>query len=47
MYFYTLAYPAWYFLWKGGLVIGPEHEFLFIATLIAMSATYLWKKARP
>lgn len=45
--FYALVYPVWYILWKGGLVIEPIHEILFVATLIVLTAAYLWKKARP
>jgi hypothetical protein len=45
-YAYFLAYPAWYFLWKGGLVIEPLHEALFAATLFAVMAAHLWNKIR-
>ena len=45
--FYAIFYPAWFFLWKGGLVREPDHEILFVATVIVMSAAYFWKKLRP
>ncbi len=45
--FYAIFYPAWFFLWKGGLVREPDHEIVFVATLIVMSAVYFWKKLRP
>lgn len=47
LYFYILVYPAWFLLWKGGLVVEPMHEALFFGTLIAMMAAYFWKKLRP
>jgi drug/metabolite transporter (DMT)-like permease len=47
LYFYSLLYPAWFFLWKGRLVSEPDHEILFIGTMIVLSAAYFWKKIRP
>ncbi|NYT40913.1 hypothetical protein HZY97_09115 [Sphingomonas sp. R-74633] len=45
--FYLIAYANWYFLWKGAVVPEPDHEALFIATMIVMAAAYFWKKLRP
>jgi hypothetical protein len=47
IYFYAMLYPAWFFLWKGGLVAEPDHQALFIATMAALSVAYFWKKIRP
>jgi hypothetical protein len=47
LHFYVILYPCWYFLWKGGLVPEPDHEILYIATLIVMTLAYFWKKIRP
>lgn len=47
VYAYCIAYPAWYFLWKGGVTPEPSHEALFIMTLLVMMAAYLAKKIRP
>ncbi|RYE36206.1 MAG: hypothetical protein EOP21_15045 [Hyphomicrobiales bacterium] len=43
---YVMLYPAWYILWKGQLVPEPDHEILFITTMIVLSLVYFWKKAR-
>ncbi|MEP9358250.1 hypothetical protein [Sphingomonas sp. KR3-1] len=45
--FYIIAYANWYFLWKGAVVREPDHEILFIATMVVMSVAYFWKKLRP
>jgi hypothetical protein len=45
-HFYLVLYPGWYFLWKGGLVIEPSHEFLFLGTIIVTGAAYLTLKSR-
>jgi hypothetical protein len=42
--FYGLAYPAWFFLWKGGLVPEPDHMLMFAATFCVVMATYLARK---
>ena len=47
LHFYVIAYPCWYFLWKGALAPEPDHQALYIATLIVMTIAYLWKKIRP
>jgi hypothetical protein len=44
---YVLLYPTWYILWKGQLVREPNHEILFITTMIVLSLVYFAKKARP
>lgn len=46
LYFYCIAYPVWFVLWKGGLTLEPMHEVMFIATMIVMCASYLWMKVR-
>ncbi|MBB4100550.1 hypothetical protein [Sphingomonas kyeonggiensis] len=45
--FYLILYADWYFLWKGGLVSQPDHEALFLSTMIVMAVAYFWKKIRP
>lgn len=47
VYFYAIAYPVWYLLWKGGLTVEPIHEAIFMATIFVMAVAYLWKKFRP
>jgi len=42
--FYGLAYPVWFFLWKGGLVPEPDHMLMFAATVFVTLATYLGRK---
>ncbi len=44
--FYVVLYPVWFFLWKGGLVIEPMHEALFVATLVVTMIAYFWTKLR-
>jgi len=45
--FYLVVYANWYFLWKGAVVREPDHEILFLATMIVMAGAYSWKKIRP
>ncbi len=47
VYFYSLVYPVWYFLWKGGLLGEPIQEVVFLGTMAVMMLAYLWKKVRP
>ena len=42
--FYGLAYPVWFFLWKGGLVLEPDHMLMFAATVFVAMATYLARR---
>ena len=42
--FYWLTYPAWFFLWKGGLVPEPDHMLMFAATVFVAMAAYLARK---
>lgn len=44
--FFLTGYPAWYLLWKGGLVPEPRHEILFIATMAVMLLAYFIQKLR-
>jgi hypothetical protein len=44
--FYWLAYPGWYFLWKGGLLPEPSHELLYVGTIAVTLFAYLWAKTR-
>ncbi|UZK64861.1 hypothetical protein [Sphingomonas sp. M1-B02] len=46
LYFFLVAYPAWYLLWKGGLVPEPRHEIIFVTVYLVMIAAYFWKKLR-
>lgn len=41
-----IMYPAWFFLWKGGLVGEPEALWLFCAGIAASFLTYAWQKLR-
>jgi len=43
---YWLAYPGWYFLWKGGLVPEPSHEALFVAVIVVTMLGYFRAKLR-
>lgn len=47
VYFYMLVYPAWYLLWKGGVIGEPRHETVFVATATVLALSYFWKKIRP
>lgn len=42
--FYGLAYPVWYFLWRGGLVPEPDHMLMYVATVAVATVTYLARK---
>lgn len=44
---YIAGYACWYLWWRGGLVPEPQHESVFVATMIAMLAAYGYKKLRP
>ncbi len=39
-----LSYMLWFLLWKGGLLPEPSAHPIFLATVIAGCATYIWKK---
>uniref|UniRef100_UPI0035931973 hypothetical protein n=1 Tax=Blastomonas sp. TaxID=1909299 RepID=UPI0035931973 len=41
-----IGYPAWFFLWKGGLVPEPDALWLFCAAALGCSLTYGWQKLR-
>lgn len=41
-----IGYPAWYLLWRGGLVVEPIHEIMFLAFYAVAIGAYLWKKFR-
>lgn len=43
---YLTVYPAWYMLWKGGLVREPMHEALFVVMIFSTFVAYLWHKYR-
>jgi hypothetical protein len=43
---YTIVYPSWYFLWRGGLVFEPDHLAMFVIVFAAAAAAYFWKKIR-
>jgi len=42
--FYGLAYPVWYFLWRGGLVPEPDHMLMYAATVAVAAVTYMIRK---
>lgn len=39
-------YPAWYILWRGGVVGEPRHEALFLLVFGVSALTYLYLKLR-
>ena len=41
---YILAYPVWYFLWRGGLVLEPRHDILFVGVMTVAMFAYALKK---
>lgn len=41
-----IGYPLWFILWKGGWVIEPQHEVLFVTLFVTTMATYLYRKFR-
>jgi hypothetical protein len=43
---YGLVYPAWYFLWRGGLVSEPSHEALYLMLIVVITLAYFWKRLR-
>lgn len=44
---YIAFYACWYLWWRGGLLPEPQHESVFVATMIAMLLAYVYKKLRP
>ena len=43
---YVLAYPVWFFLWKGTLLPEPGHELLFILFWLGMAGASLFYRFR-
>lgn len=43
---YMVAYPTWFFLWKGGFVSEPIHWALFIAFWLVLVGTALYHRFR-
>lgn len=41
-----VAYPVWYLLWRGGLVVEPIHETLFTGFWVTVCLAYLYRKFR-
>jgi hypothetical protein len=41
-----LVYPAWWILWRGRVVMEPQHGALFILLFAVAVAAYGWKKFR-
>lgn len=41
-----IGYPAWFFLWKGGLVPTPDAFWIFCAAIGASMVSYGWQKFR-
>lgn len=39
-----VGYPAWFLLWKGGIVREPVHELIYGALLVATTGALLWNK---
>ena len=44
--FYTIAYPLWFVLWKGGLVREPVHWLVFVGFVATLCAAHLWFRFR-
>ena len=43
---FMLAYPVWFFLWKGGFVREPVHWVMYAFFVFAMLGAMAWYKAR-
>jgi hypothetical protein len=43
-YFYMIAAPAWWILWRGGLLPEPNGVIIYYVTIIIMSAVWIKKK---
>ena len=43
---FMLAYPVWFFLWKGGFVREPIHWVMYAFFVFAMLGAMAWYKAR-
>ena len=43
---YALAYPVWFVLWMGGLVVEPMHGVLFIAFWLSLFVAFLFYRFR-
>ena len=41
-----VVYPAWWMLWRGGLVVEPGHSAMFLLMFGSALVAYLWKKYR-
>jgi hypothetical protein len=41
-----VVYPAWYFLWRGGLVVEPIHWLLFGLFWLSLAFATLWYRFR-
>lgn len=41
-----IGYPAWFILWKGGLVPEPSAHWLFVAGMVSSMLAYIWYKYR-
>lgn len=45
--FFLIGYPVWFLLWRGELVPEPDHQIVYVATVVVMMLAYFWKKVRP
>jgi MFS family permease len=43
---YSLTYPVWFVLWKGGFVVEPIHWVLFLLFWAGLAAAALWYRVR-
>lgn len=41
-----IGYPAWFVLWKGGIVSEPDAFWLFVAGFVSSALAYAWYKFR-
>ena len=41
-----IGYPAWFVLWKGGLVPEPDALWLFLAGILSSALAFAWYKFR-
>lgn len=41
-----IGYPAWFILWKGGLVAEPDALWLFLAGIVSSALAFAWYKFR-
>ena len=46
LYVFWIGAPAWWFLWRGGLVPAPDGVIIYFATVAVAGAIWMWGKYR-